>query len=67
MSSEYVFFYAYNLWLEEFIFNAMHIFCLVHPLHSLLRSCLEIVTDVKEMNSYVFLNDDRERLHGGIL
>lgn len=67
MSSEYVFFDAYNRLVQEFILNPLHIFCLLHHLHSLLGSCLEIVTDVKEMKSYVFLNDVRERLHGGIL
>lgn len=60
--------YAYDLLLEIFKQkNPLHTFFLVHPHHSLRGSCLETVTDVKEMKSYVFLNDDREKLHGGIL
>lgn len=54
-SPGYVFFFMHmQSFTGGIYFIPMHIVCLVHPLQSLLKICLEIVTNVKEMKSCLF-------------
>lgn len=62
----FFFFYAYNLSLEEFILFQ----CTLFALCILYKACWKFASKLwrtwKKWN-HVFLNDDRKRLHGGIL